>query len=82
MGMLFVGVFFTLYGFGFLSPKPGADSKVDEFHKQWGVYFRIMGPLGIAYGLYQVLTKGVVGSLWRGSEGPGRDGSEQQSLTQ
>lgn len=63
MGMIFVGVLFTLYGFGFLSPKPGAALKVDEFQKQWGGYFRVIGPVGIAYGLYQVLTKGVVGSL-------------------
>lgn len=52
------GIYATLLGFRIIGPKPGAKPKHDEWHRRWGGFVRLGGPLIVVFGVF-LWVKGI-----------------------
>jgi hypothetical protein len=50
------GILFTLYGHRMIGPCPGTNPRADEYHRRWGRFFRIAGPILIVGGILLAVT--------------------------
>jgi hypothetical protein len=49
------GVYGTLIGYRVVGKRPGESAKYDQWYTRFGVHFKWMGPVLIAYGLFQMI---------------------------
>lgn len=48
------GIWGTLAGYRFIGKQPGESPKHDDWHRRFGPMMRIVGPLLIVFGLFQM----------------------------
>jgi hypothetical protein len=46
------GVFVTLMAFRVIGPKPGVNPKQDEWHRRWGGFMRVGGPMLVVFAVF------------------------------
>jgi hypothetical protein len=49
---LFAGIYATLLGFRLLGKKPGVNPKLDQWHRRYGIFLKVIGPSLVLVGLF------------------------------
>jgi hypothetical protein len=57
------GVYATLLAFRVIGSKPGVNPKSDEWHRRWGRFMRVAGPLLVLFGVFLWVTGGIQHSV-------------------
>jgi hypothetical protein len=53
------GIYATLLGFRVVGPKPGVNPRTDDWHRRWGRFMRLGGPLIVVFGFF-LWVKGII----------------------
>jgi hypothetical protein len=53
------GAYATLSAFRMVGPRPGVNPKQDEWHRQWGGFLRVGGPIMILFGIFLWVWGGI-----------------------
>lgn len=50
------GIYAKLLGLRIVGPRPGESLKYDQWHKNFGKVYKVLGPLLVLFGIFQMVS--------------------------